>query len=37
MRKVTSGDFPGSATMRICADAEETKSNNHATKIFHGR
>jgi hypothetical protein len=30
MRKVTSGDFPGCATMRICADAEEAKRKRQA-------
>src|ERR1017187_468580 len=28
MRKVTSGDLPGSVTVRICAAAEDTKSRS---------
>jgi hypothetical protein len=32
MRKVTSGDFPGSVTVRICAAAQETKSKSQPRK-----
>src|ERR1035437_5706275 len=33
IRKVTSGDFPGSATVRICAEAQGTRSKRQTIDV----